>query len=138
MRVWGVQGIALGMMIGTILEFVLLLWLLDKRLEFGKKDLFGPIANMLLSGLVMAAMILIPVRVLDQVFIDTTRVVNLVILVWLVLSLGGSTYIVLTWILGVDQVKLFFKILWKLRDFKEAMLSAQAVTPPQQPTLLED
>ncbi len=138
MMVWGVQGLAAGMTIGTVIEFVILLWLLNIRIRFDKRKLFVPILNIAVSGLVMAAMIFIPVRVLDQVFIDTTRVVNLVILVWLVLSLGGTTYIFLTWILGVEQVKIFFKILWKLRDFKEALSTARTVVPPHQPSLLED
>ncbi|MCA9389802.1 murein biosynthesis integral membrane protein MurJ [candidate division WWE3 bacterium] len=137
MQVWGVRGLATGVTIGTLIEFSLLLWLLNQRLHFDKKKLFSPIINILISGAVMAAMIFIPVRVLDQVFIDTTRVVNLVILVWLVLTVGGTTYIGLTWILGVEEVRLFFKILWKLRDFKEAISSAKSLAP-QQPTLLED
>jgi putative peptidoglycan lipid II flippase len=138
MAVWGVQGLAAGMTVGTTIEFLLLLWLLDARIHFDKRKLLGPIVNIAVAGLMMSAMILIPVRVLDQVFIDTTRVVNLIILVWLVLFLGGSTYIFTTWILGVEQVKIFFKILWKLRDFREALSTARAVAPPHQPSLLED
>ena len=86
----------------------------------------------------MAVMIYVPVRFLDQVFLDTSRVVNLLILVWLVLTTGGVTYLVSTWILGVEQITMFFKILWKVRNVREAISSAKHVSLVQQPPLLED
>lgn len=135
---WGVSGLAFGITIGTVLEFVLLLWLLDVRLHFDKRLLFMPAINIAISGIFMAVMVYVPVRYLDQVFLDTTRVVNLLILVWLVLTTGGVTYLVSTWMLGVDQITMFFKILWKLRDIREAVSTAKKVHDTQQPSLLED
>lgn len=137
MTPYGVQGLAFGITMGTILEFMLLFWLLHQRLNFPWAKVIKPLRNMAISGLIMGTMIYVPVKYLDQVFIDTTRVVNLVILVWLVLTTGGVGYIVSTWVLGVEQVKMFFIILWKLRDMKEAVSSARAVQAPQD-ALLED
>lgn len=138
MAPYGVRGLAFGITVGSILEFVLLLWLLDVRLKFDKRKLFIPVINIAIAGILMAVMIYVPVRFLDQVFLDTSRVVNLLILVWLVLTTGGVTYLISTWILGVEQITMFFKILWKVRDIREAISSAKHVSLAQQPPLLED
>ena len=138
MGVWDVIGLAIGVTIGSYVEALLLFWLLDKRLGFDIKKLVQPFVYILLSGILMAGMIYIPVRFLDQEFLDTSRVVNLLILVWLVLTTGGTTYLAATWLLGVEQVTIFFKMMWKLRDFKEAVSTASTVHVATQPPLLED
>lgn len=118
-----VRGLVLGVTIGSILEFMALFFFLDKRLSFDKWKIIGPSFRIFLSSFVMALTIYIPVKILDQVFLDTNRTVNLIILVWLVLTLGISTYLLLTWLMGCREIKIFFKILLRLKNLRENITS---------------
>lgn len=138
MLIWQVKGLILGVTLGSMLEFVLLLLFLNQRLKLKVEELILPILKIFFAGLVMAVTIYVPVKVLDQVFLDTTRVVNLIILVWLVLTLGGSTYLGLTWFLGCKEIRVFFKVMLRLRSFKDAITSVKEITPPSQAQLSEE
>lgn len=126
-----VKGLALGVSIGAVLEMFLLAFLLHRRLEFNLAKLAKTPMKIFFSAAVMAISVYVPVQILDEVFIDTTRVVNLLILVWLVLSFGGVVYLLLNWFLGVEEIRIVFRLLWRLRNFKDESASpTQVPTPP--------
>lgn len=126
-----VKGLALAVSLGALLEMALLAFFLQRRLEFSWGELLKTPLKIFFAATVMAVTIYFPVQVLDEVFIDTTRVVNLLILMWLVLSFGGMVYLLLTWFLGVAEIRIIFQLLWKLRNFKDEFVSpAQVPTPP--------
>lgn len=115
----GVRSLAIAVSAGALIEFgLLLMTVIRKYIHDWKKFLETPV-KILIASAVMAAVIYIPVQVLDQVFIDTSRVVNLLILMWLVVSFGLTIYLVLTWILGVKELKVVFMILIKVKEFRE-------------------
>lgn len=114
-----VRGLALAVTVGALIEFIILIVALVRRgLIDPRSFLITPI-KILLCSLLMVIIVYVPVQVLDEVFIDTKRVVNLVILVWLVSSLGITTYLFTSWILGVQELKVVFRILLKVKDFRE-------------------
>ncbi|NTV31228.1 murein biosynthesis integral membrane protein MurJ [candidate division WWE3 bacterium] len=115
---WDVRALAFAVTMGSLVEFVLLLGALVRReLIEPKTFLITPI-KILMSSLLMVVIVYLPVQILDEVFIDTKRVVNLIILVWLVSSLGITTYLFMNWIFGVPELKVVFKILLKMKDFR--------------------
>lgn len=123
MPFWQVKGLVLGVSAGALLEFLLLLLFLDKKVHFDRAKLIIPAAKIFFSAFVMAVAIYVPTHILDQVFIDTTRVVNLVILVWLVLSFGTTTYLLLTWFLGCKEIRVFLKVLLRIKSVRDSLLS---------------
>lgn len=126
-----VKGLALAVSLGALVELVLLIFFLQRKLEFGWWSALKTPFKIFFAAACMAVTVYVPVQVLDEVFIDTTRVINLLILVWLVLSFGGITYLLLTWFLGVPEIRVVLRLLWKLRDFKDEFVSpAQVPTPP--------
>jgi len=133
-----VRALPLGVSLGAFLEFFLLFFFLDKKIIFEKKKIISATAKIFFATIVSAICIYVPVKVLDQVFIDTTKVVNLIILVWLVLSFGGTVYLFLTWFLGCDEIRLFVSLLFKLKNWRQALLSARRITPSSQPSFLDD
>lgn len=133
-----IRALPLAISVGALLEFTSLLLLLEKRLFFIKEKLFVPAAKIFFAAAIMAVFIYVPVKTLDQVFIDTTRVVNLIILVWLVLSFGGTSYLFLTFILGCKEIRIFLRLLWKLRNWREALVSARKLPPTSQTPLLDE
>ncbi|MBU0708872.1 murein biosynthesis integral membrane protein MurJ [Patescibacteria group bacterium] len=125
---WRVRGLAFGFSVGIILEFVVLLVVFVKRAEINLEKLSWPAAKIFFASAVMAVAIYLPVRILDEVFIDTTKVVNLLVLVWVVLTFGGSVYLFLTWILGCEEIRLFFSILLKIRSWRDALVGMNDLT----------
>lgn len=130
-----IKGLAFATAAGGVVEMLLLCFLLARRLKFTLAELLIPSLRIFLSALFMAATIYIPVHVLDRVFLDTRKVVNLLILVWLVLTLGGTTYLLSTWILGCPEIRLFIRILIRLRDFRESLISLRRVFPQAPPAV---
>lgn len=120
---YGVRGLVLGITLGTLIELGLLFFKLHQKLHFTKAEVLSPGLPIVFASIIMALTIYFPVKILDQVFLDTTRTVNLVILVWLVLTLGGSTYLLLTWLLGCKEIRIFFKVLVRLKNIRENLLS---------------
>lgn len=127
-----VRALPLAVSIGVFFEFLLLFLFLDKKVYFEKRKVFLAAAKIFFASVVTAICIYVPVKVLDQVFIDTTRVINLIILVWLVLSFGGTVYLFLTWFLGCQEIRIFVALLLKLKNWREALVSARKISPVSQ------
>ncbi|OQX51214.1 murein biosynthesis integral membrane protein MurJ [candidate division CPR3 bacterium 4484_211] len=126
---WGVRGIVLGLSFGFLVEFGLLLGLFLRKAAISLGALLPAVIKIFVSSVVMAAAVYFPVKILDQIFIDTRLVVNLVVLVWVVLTFGGSVYLLLTWFLGCKQIEIFFLILLKLKNWREVLTSFKDLSP---------
>ena len=70
---------------------------------------------MLLATAVMAGMLYIPLKLLDQLVFDTTRTVGLLFLTGTAGFIGLSSYLFLSWVLGVGEVQSLFVFIKKLR-----------------------
>jgi len=114
-----IRIMSLAISIGAGIEFILLIILLQSKNIIKIKEMLVTPIKIVIASIITAIVIYIPVKLLDQIFIDTTRVVNLLILVWLVLSFGVTTYLIITWLLGVSELKIIFKILFKMKILRE-------------------
>lgn len=123
LKSWGIKGLALSLTLGSLLEMIWLIFKISDKAKIKKSEIILPSLPIIFSSFVLALTVYIPVKILDQVFLDTTRTVNLIILVWLVLALGLTTYLLLTWLLGCKEIRIFFKILLKLKNLRETFLS---------------
>ncbi|MBU1111133.1 murein biosynthesis integral membrane protein MurJ [Patescibacteria group bacterium] len=127
---WQVRGIALGLTISVMVEFLILLFMFIRRVELSLRLLVVPSVKIFFSAAVMAVAVYFPVQILDEVFIDTSKVINLVVLVWVVLTFGGSIYLFLTWFLGCNEIRLLFDVLLKIKNWRAAFISAAHLPPP--------
>lgn len=91
----------------SILNFLILLYLLDKKVNFDKKKLFLPAIKMGLISLVTAISLYIPMKLLDQLVFDTTRTVGLILLTAVATTVGLLVYVTLSWLFKVEQVVIF-------------------------------
>jgi hypothetical protein len=69
-------------------------------------------------------------RLLDQLVFDTTRTLNLLLLVGTVSATGGSVYLFLAWVFGVGQVDQFLQQLKKLKKVR-ALLPSLFFSSPE-------
>ena len=113
-----VAGLALAASLANIVNAALLFTLLDQKIGgFDRKKTFVPATKIGFVSFAMGLAIYLPVKVLDQVFLDTSYTINLIILVVLVSSFGGMVFVFLSYILDIKELKIFINLLRKIRDF---------------------
>ncbi len=94
---------------------LLLLFLNKKIAGFDPKALWLPPLKMFLASLVTGVSLYIPLKLLDQLVFDTTRVLDLLILTGIASIIGLSMYIFLAWFLDIEEVATFFHLMQKVR-----------------------
>ena len=98
----------------NILNAALLLYLLDQKVSFNKKELLLPVIKMLAISLVTAVCLYVPMKFLDQLVFDTTRTVGLILLTGTATLVGLLVYTFLSWLLKVEQVFIFYNFAKRL------------------------
>lgn len=106
--------IALAYSIANILNATLLLYLLDRKVNFDKKELLVPVAKMIFISFLTAVSLYIPMKLLDQLVFDTTRTVGLILLTVIATVVGVIVYFFLSYLLKVEQVFVFYQFFKKL------------------------
>lgn len=111
-----VWSLGLSTSIASILNAVVLLYLLDARIGgFSRKDLYIPPIKMMIATVVMAVSLYIPLKLLDQLVFDTTRTIGLILLTGTASIIGFGSYIFLSWVIGLGQVREILSFIRRLR-----------------------
>lgn len=114
---FGVWSIALSFSLASILDFILLLYLLDKKVEgFDRDKLLNPFLKISYSALFMGISLYIPMKLLDIGVLDTTRILPLILLTVTTSIIGIVTYLFFTKLFKVDEVVLLYKLLAKVKS----------------------
>src|SRR3990167_5734560 len=100
--------LAIAYSTANIINAILLLYLLDRKVSFNKTELFLPVFKMLVISLITAVFLYIPMKLLDQLVFDTTRTIGLLLLTGIATLVGLLVYIFLSWLLKVEQVFIFY------------------------------
>jgi putative peptidoglycan lipid II flippase len=113
----GVWTLGLSTSISSIVNMVLLLYYLDKKVGgFDRYHLYFPAIKIVLSGLVTGVALYIPLKLLDQLVFDTTKTFNLLLLTGTSTITGLLVYFFLAWFLNVPQIALVFKLFSKAKN----------------------
>lgn len=111
-----VWSLGLSSSIASILNMILLLIFLDRRVEhLSRYQLFLPAFKIFLAGAVSGVALYIPVKLLDQLVFDTTRTINLFMLTGVSSVMGLSVYLFLAWFMEVPQIEVITKIFSKIK-----------------------
>lgn len=131
-----VWALGLSGSIAAIINLLLLLFFLDRHVgKFSRKELFIPAVKIFAAGFFMALSLYIPIKLLDQLIFDTTRTVNLIILTAISSVAGFSVYLILTHLFRVEEVRLFWSLMKKIRSTirKETQQGGAVIT-----TIIDD
>ncbi len=108
---WGVWSIALSYSFAAILDMLVMLFLLGKKVGgFNTKKLFMPFIKISISAVLMGFSLYIPMKLLDFSVFDTSRVIPLLILTGLAGISGVASYLFFTWIFKVEEIQLLYKL----------------------------
>ena len=122
----GVEGIALAYTIGGIVNLVVLLIYLNKKIGgiFSKEEFILPQLKIFVASLFTAVAIYIPIKLLDQLVFDTTKTINLILLAGISSLAGLLLYLFLTWLFDVKEATTFLLLFKKLGNWKEILQKA--------------
>ena len=110
--------LAIAASIDSILSALLMLYFLDRKVgHFDRKKLFVPLIKMAVISFITAVSLYIPMKILDQLVFDTTKVVGLIILTTVAGSIGLAVYIFLSWVFGVEELVIFTKFAKRVVTF---------------------
>ncbi|OGG01365.1 murein biosynthesis integral membrane protein MurJ [Candidatus Gottesmanbacteria bacterium RBG_16_52_11] len=117
-----VWSMGLSTSVASIINASLLIFILDRRIGgFGRRDLLIQPAKMMSAAAVSGIVAYIPMKIMDQLIFDTTRVFGLLMLTVITLVLGISVYLFLAWVLNIDQIKSFFRLFDRIRRFRASL-----------------
>jgi len=112
----GVWCIALSFSLTSILDTVVLLYFLGKKIGgFNFDEILKPFIKISYAAVAMGAALYIPLKILDEYVFDTTRTLNLLAVVIIASLVGSTVYLTLTKFFKVKEIELFYKILRKLK-----------------------
>ncbi len=124
--------LAIAYSFANILAFILMIYLLDRKIEgFDKARLLIPPIKMILISFITAIALYIPMKLLDQLVFDTTRVVGLIILTGVAGTSGLLVYIFLSWTFKIEQLVIF-------TNFAKRVITFPSRLNPPNSTLVDD
>jgi len=107
-------GLSLAFSLSSVFNFLFLFLLLDKKVNFQKKEILLPFFQISLSSLLLGLFLWLPMRILDRLVFDTTRTVNLLFLTLFVSLVGFFVYLKTTFALGLKEGRVIFSFLKRL------------------------
>ncbi len=120
-----VGGLALSSSLTELLEFILLMFLLNKYVtKINWKDFFVKLWKKILAGLIMAT-IMFPIFKLWGDSLHQTRTIPLMFLVSITTIVGMLSYIVASYFLRIKEFKLFTTLLRKISPKKLKLVITQ-------------
>ena len=125
---WGTWSLAFAYSVTSILEMLLLLFLLGKRLGgFNIKELLYPFVKMSYASFFMGISLYIPLKLLDKFVFDTTKTMQLLAITGIASLLGMLAYLIFTKLFKVEEIQLMHQLI-KKAGFKKALWESSKVT----------
>ncbi len=112
-----VWALGVSTSVSSVLNVLVLLYLLDGRVgHFSRRELLMPMVKMTMAAVITGIALYIPLKLLDQLVFDTTRTFGLLLLTGVSGTIGLGTYLFLSWVLGVGEVRSCMNLLSRVRQ----------------------
>lgn len=126
-----IGSIAVAYSIGSILNFLVLMIWLDRKVHgFNKRVLFMAILKISTASLFTGFALYIPIKLLDQLVFDTTKTINLLMLTGISSCIGLVIYVFLTWFFEVEEAKTFLLMFRRLGNWREILYKSDEAIEP--------
>lgn len=115
----GILSVAIGPAVAAIMEFLLLLVFLFRKVGyFSAHKFFLPQLKMITATILMGIALYFPMKLLDKLVFDTTRVMGLLALTAVVTLAGMLVYLIFSFLLRVEQLSILTSIHGRLRGWQ--------------------
>lgn len=113
---FGVWSIALSYSVSSIIDFVVTLYLLGKKVGgFDPQALFEPFIKISYSAVFMGISLYLPMKLMERFIFDTTRTLPLFMLTVTACIFGFLSYLFFTKVFSVKEVELLYRVLGKFK-----------------------
>jgi len=124
-----IWGLGLSTSIANILNALLLLFYLDKKVGgFERKKLLLPIIKIFIAAFIMAFALYIPMKLMDQLIFDTTRVFGLLLLTGLTSLFGCLIYFLFIWLFRLGLLSSFGRLFERIEKIQK-ILRGESIEP---------
>jgi putative peptidoglycan lipid II flippase len=128
---WGILGLAAATSITSLLQALLLLFLLLKRLSGIEVALVKGWLKMGLAAGSMALFLWLPMRLLDRFVLDTTRTIHLLALTLLASLVGFFVYLILSFLLAIPEVFALGQLVGRLGKWRQVLGESEEMIAPK-------
>lgn len=134
----GVIGMAVVLTLSNVMEMLLFLYFLDKRVSgFVRKEFWIPQIKMILTSFLMAVFLYLPFRILDELVFDTSRTVELILLTLSTGTIGMLVYVYFALLLDIRELYIITSILNKFGNWQKTLSKSQEALV-ESPNLTDD
>ncbi len=110
--------LAVAFSIANILNFFLMIYLLDKKVGgFERRALLIPASKMIFITIITTLALYIPMKLLDQLVFDTTKNVGLILLTSVATCSGLFVYGFLSWVFNIEQLYIYARLLKRVASW---------------------
>ncbi len=156
---WPIWGLALALSLSSMVQALTLLFFLNQRVGgFEKKKLVFPFTKIVFSSFFSGGVMFVLLKILDRsawdkklsflgrfglvlptsfdrFVLDTRYTLNLIYLTFLVALVGGASYLVLTLLLNVEELKVLARLVKKFKKVRPLSLPEPPLEEPLRETL---
>ncbi|MDQ3008615.1 MAG: murein biosynthesis integral membrane protein MurJ [bacterium] len=119
---WGVLGIAFATSITAIIEFLAILYALDRKMAcFRDKEFWMAQIKIFIAGFLMAVFLYLPFRILDEVIFDTSRTIELIALTLTTSTIGLMVYLFFAALFEIKELQFFATLITKFGPWKKIL-----------------
>lgn len=128
---WPVWSLGISASTAAFINLFSLLFFLNRRLSgFNRTRFLMPIFKMIAAALVMAFFLWAPVKIFDQLFFDTSRTINLMIVAGIASLSGLASYLLLAWLLDIKEAKDFLTLLRRIGNWRRILSQSEEIIEP--------
>jgi len=115
---YGVWSLALSYSVSSMVSFVLSFWFMEKKLNGGFiLPILRPFIKIAYSSGILGFILYFTMKLLDEYVFDTTKTINLVVLVSIVSVFSVGWYFIITYFMKVKEIQLFWGIVKKMKKY---------------------
>lgn len=118
-----VWSLAISFSVSMIFNVVVLLFLLHRKIHISQKVFFfQEIVKMLVAGFNSAMITFAVARVLDGLILDTSRTLNVFLLLVIGFGIFSSVYLFLSWFFEIQEMYIITKMVLKVKMYREKIV----------------
>ncbi len=125
---FGVESLALAYSLANLTQFTILFYLLHRMTGgFDKKTVFISLVKFFITTFITGLALYTPFKLLDDVIINTTRTVGLLLITGISTLAGLSMYLLLSWVFKVKEATTYILLFKKVGNWREILNKSDEV-----------
>lgn len=125
---FGVMGLAFATSFTAFVEFLLFLFLLDRKVHgFARKAFWIPQIKMVTASFFMAIFLYLPFRIFDELIFDTSKTVEVIALTITTATIGMSVYIYFAMLLDIRELKMLTNLIYTFDKWRKTLTQVKEV-----------